>query len=458
MVLEEILDNGLIMRNVRNEEDRRKFVRFHTVFNNASEGATCDILLHEHKAMASEDFFLIEDTATGDFLATVCLIPWEISFDGTELRAAMLEMVLSHPQHRKLGLIRKLILHFQSVVEQRGYDISIITGIPYYYRQYGYTYGLDYESMEALPAACLYSEISAADGQYTLRKAVSKETAAEDGQYILRKAVSMETAAEDGQYILRKAVSMDVPDLDRLYSKSRCDKNIFIRRPLEYWKYLIEKAKFDVRLLVDTGRNTIEGYFMVRENPAEQRIDILESAFADAKSCLAGLILLKSKAVTEFRIISYEKDHLTSLARKSGSRTVRKTQWLLKTKDHARFLEKIRPVLEKRLAAAGFGRLTKDVTVNFFRYAIRICIRDGEIRSIEPVGFLDSSMGADGGDLCIPNDAFVRLLFGYRNLEELWDAWPDIVVKEGSRPVLEALFPKLEVFLHAPYHFQGRKT
>jgi GNAT superfamily N-acetyltransferase len=438
MVLEEILDNGLIMRNVRTEEDRRKFVQFNAVFNNASEGATCDILLHEHKAMSNEDFFLIEDAATGDFLAAICLIPWEISFEGVCIRAAMLEMVLSHPQYRKLGLIRKLILHFQSEVEKRGYDISIITGIPYYYRQYGYSYGLDYGCAEVLPVSCVHSDVPAESGNHKLRSAVSKETA--------------ETA---GQYRLRCAVSMDIADLDRLYLENAAGKNVFIRRSREYWEYLIEKAGFDVRLLVNTERDTIDGYFMVRENCEEQRIDISESAFVDEKACLAGLTCLKSKPLKAFWIISYDKDMLTSLARKSGSRRVRGTQWLLKTKDHAWFLNQLKPVLEKRLAAAGFESITKDVTVNFFRYAIKMYIYNGKISSIEPVGFLDSSMGADGGDLCIPNDAFVRLLFGYRNLEELWDAWPDIVVKEESRQVLEALFPPLAVFLHTPYHFQG---
>ena len=50
-------------------------------------------------------------------------------------------------------------------------------------------------------------------------------------------------------------------------------------------------------------------------------------------------------------------------------------------------------------------------------------------------------MLGDEGDpsfLCIPPEAFVRLALGYRGLEELRDAWPDIVVN-GTTPYISYL-------------------
>ena len=64
-------------------------------------------------------------------------------------------------------------------------------------------------------------------------------------------------------------------------------------------------------------------------------------------------------------------------------------------------------------------------------------------------------MGADGGDLCIPPDAFVRLVFGYRSLDELFDAWPDITIKVESRRLVEVLFPRLDAYFHATYQVFG---
>ncbi len=65
-------------------------------------------------------------------------------------------------------------------------------------------------------------------------------------------------------------------------------------------------------------------------------------------------------------------------------------------------------------------------------------------------------MGADGGDLCIPPDAFVRLLLAYRSLDELLDAWPDIIVKPQSRNLIDALFPKKPSYLYATYAYFAR--
>lgn len=117
MLFEGKLENGLVMRNVRSEEDIFKFTEITNKYNNVSEGATCNILLREHK--------------------------------GILIKTAMLEMVLSHPDYRKLGLVKELINYFLAEVDRRGYQISIITGIPYYYRQYGYTYGLDLGTTES---------------------------------------------------------------------------------------------------------------------------------------------------------------------------------------------------------------------------------------------------------------------------------------------------------------------
>ena len=67
-------------------------------------------------------------------------------------------------------------------------------------------------------------------------------------------------------------------------------------------------------------------------------------------------------------------------------------------------------------------------------------------------------MGADGGHLCIPPDALLRLLFGYRRLDELFDAWPDLLVKPETRHLFETLWPRLDSYLYTPYHSIGTES
>ena len=75
----------------------------------------------------------------------------------------------------------------------------------------------------------------------------------------------------------------------------------------------------------------------------------------------------------------------------------------------------------------------------------------GRVASVEDAGFIDSSIGSSGGDLCIPPEAFARIVLGCRDLDQLRDAWPDIEVRPASRPLIEVLFPRFESLVLMPY-------
>jgi len=123
--------------------------------------------------------------------------------------------------------------------------------------------------------------------------------------------------------------------------------------------------------------------------------------------------------------------------------------------DVRRLLLKIRPVLDRRLAASEFSSASRDFLLNLYKEGMRIGIRDGRVSAIEPAGFVDASMGADGGNLNIPPDAFTRLLFGQCGLDELFDAWPDIVCRPEDRSLVDTLFPRMASYLYTPYHYYG---
>jgi hypothetical protein len=114
-------------------------------------------------------------------------------------------------------------------------------------------------------------------------------------------------------------------------------------------------------------------------------------------------------------------------------------------------LQKLAPVLAARLAASPYANLTADLTLNLFRQAYLLRFMAGELKRVEPLGFVDASMGADGGDLCIAPDAFVRLLLGYRTVDELADAWPDLVVRPTRRHLWQVLWPKQATYFWKPY-------
>jgi hypothetical protein len=130
-------------------------------------------------------------------------------------------------------------------------------------------------------------------------------------------------------------------------------------------------------------------------------------------------------------------------------------QWLLRVSDLSKFLKKLSPIFSKRLVASEFANITQTLILNLYKESYVLHFKKGCLVSVERNGFIDSSMGQDGGDLCIPRDAFIRLLFGYRSLDELFDAWPDILIKDEVRKIIMTLFPSMKSFLCTPYGYWG---
>ena len=127
------------------------YATFNGVYNMPEEGKTCACLLNHHPEMRLDDYWIVESDTTHEIVSTTCLIPWNLRFAGLDLRAAQLEMVLTRPDYRGRGLVRKQIARYEQAAAERGYDLNIIWGIPYYYRQFGYAYTIEGGTVESLP-------------------------------------------------------------------------------------------------------------------------------------------------------------------------------------------------------------------------------------------------------------------------------------------------------------------
>jgi hypothetical protein len=413
------LGKGLVLRTVRNGEDARKFAIFNGEMNNAREGATCACVLGHHPFLAYSDYRIVEDTRSGQIVSTTCTLPWEIQFETSRLQAAMLEMVLTHPDYRRQGLVRRQIEVFHQDAVERHADFTMIWGIPYYYRQFGYSYCLEGETAEVLPV------FQAPD-------------------------LNPDRAPE---IRLRSAELSDIPVLEGFYNRSMQSLDIWIPRPAEYWQYLIQWAKFPIQVIEDNQAGVVHGYAVNVQSP--QKCLVLESSIDNQQIALTYLAMLKTHKVSVLSVAWPEKGTLAQAARSLGSHALPGGQWLLRLPDAGNFLLSIKPLLEERLARSGLHSLCLDLVVNLYHNTWQIRIRQGKLAEIRRLGFVNVAMGSDGGDLCIPQDAFTRLVFGFRSLDELQDAWPDILVKPEIRWLVEVLFPRLSTHLFTPYHYWG---
>jgi hypothetical protein len=111
----------------------------------------------------------------------------------------------------------------------------------------------------------------------------------------------------------------------------------------------------------------------------------------------------------------------------------------------AGFVRHITPVLERRLSDSLGAGYTGELKFNFIGHGMRMAFEDGSLAELArwtPTQ-LDSRLGAKERDALFPALTFLKLLFGFRSLDDLEHAHPDLLVSSTrARELLKALFPR----------------
>src|SRR5215203_7370411 len=144
------LGAGLILRRAR-REDAEAVAAFNARVHHSSGGpfeqrephrgiaaGTRDLMSGDHPTCDASDFTVVEETRTGSIVSSACLIWQRFAYEGLEFDAGLPELVGTHPDYRRRGLVREQfeVLHRWS--EERGHLMQAIAGIPHYYRRFGY--------------------------------------------------------------------------------------------------------------------------------------------------------------------------------------------------------------------------------------------------------------------------------------------------------------------------------
>ncbi len=407
------LGGNLVLRSVRDDSDIARLVEMYTREQNPVEGRTAASLLAGSGRVRRGEYLLVEDTATGRIASTTCLIRWAMRFGGTRLSCAQVEMVYTSPAWRNRGLVRRQMERLHELAHGEGFDILIIWGIPNYYRQFGYSYAVEGAVSETLDASAV-------------------------------------PGGPAGNVRLRPAEAADIPAMRRFHDALFDPLDVAMDRGDDHWRYMVECARQPV-LVVERGGEPA-GYLVA--SPLGRTIRVLENAAADTETAM-GVLRLLAQGYEQVVARWPRQGAVAQLLQSMGSTRRMSSQWLIRVPDIAGLLSKLAPELDRRLAAAAPRKADADLVVNLYRDAVRIGIRAGRVASVEKTGPVDTTVGGGGADLSIPADAFVRLLFGQAGVDELYTWWPDTLARDGARPLVEVLFPRLEAYLSTPYHAYG---
>lgn len=387
-----------------------------------------DMFSGRHPHIGPGDFAVVEDTRTGALVASTCLLRYTVEYEGIVVPFGRPEVVATLPEYRRQGLIRAIFELIHARSDTRGDLIQGITGISYYYRQFGYEYaaGLDDEAL-----TIAFSAIPDL-----------KEDATE-------------------AYTLRAASIEDLPLLRRLYDRERADAALSTVLSEEYWRWLLTGMnpealeRWRVHLIVEASGRAV-GY--VTSMPGRWgtsiAVDLLATEQGTALTTVLPSLLRGVRALAEttrpirpentkpadsirFRIA---RSHpiFRSLGDVRGVEQRFPYAWYIRVPDLPAFIRHIAPALERRLAASAQSGYSGELTLNFYRGGLRLVFAEGKLVTAE-----DWSVPLWGEwSAGFPPLVFLKLLCGYRSLDELRDAYPDVSVEGAAGPILEALFPK----------------
>ena len=394
--------------------------------------------------MTATDVAVVEDTRHPERPLVACTTLWhhQWSLGGIPFGVGRPEMVAADPAYRNRGLVRGLfeMIHARSAAE--GHLLQAITGIPYFYRQFGYDYLLDLEG-----------------GRTTYFSLIPT-----------RKGDRPEPCS------LRPATREDVPRIMALYAQRRSTSLIWHEAPERRWQFAIEAAgepavaqgegiragvSWRYWMILDAEQDVC-GYLSLVVRRWGPAISVRELTFAprtDLPKLVPALLRQLRDMGQHTPAVRPDTPPCSAIALQLGRahpiydllgdalapRVEPPYAWYIRIPDLPAFVRRVAPVLERRLAQSILGGHTGGLKLDLYRGGLHLRFERGSLVGVE--SWRPPIHGDDDTALGCPPLTFLQLLLGYRSLDELRTIYPDVWVKDEHRLAIDTLFPKQQSFV-----------
>jgi len=425
----QVLPGGLLLRR-STSADAEKLAAFNAFIHSDNDELdqrvgvwTSDLLRGDHPTFASEDFTIVEDPSTGKIVSSLNLISQTWTYGGLAFKMGRPELVGTLPDYRRRGLVR---LQFDVIHEwsrQRGELLQGITGIPYYYRQFGYEMAVDL-------------------GGGHMGASFNVPRLKED---------------EKEPFVIRPARDADVPFITRLFQLGSQRYLLAAQWDETLWRYeLSGKSRQNVNRNEIRIIETPEGVALgVLTHPFELWGDMIAMTGYELKEGVSWYEVTPSvirylwqtgealaaegkKSLQAFGFWLGENHPAFQVAAERLVKARRRYAWYLRVPDLPAFLRHIAPVLERRLQVSPLSGYSGQIKLGFYRNGVVLKFEAGKLAAIETW----QPESKDFGTAAYPGLVFYQLLFGYRTQAELEYAYPDCYSSDQLKPVLQVLFPK----------------
>ena len=427
------LGDGLVLRRAT-LEDAEQLCSFNGSIHGDDEDDarrvaawTRDLCVSPPPNYSVGDFTIVEDTHTGKIVSSMDLISQTWSYAGVEFGVGRPELVGTHLEYRNRGLVRAQFELVHQWSAERGEIMQAITGIPFYYRLFGYEMTVNLDGGRA---------------GYLIHIPRLKE-------------------GEQEPFAIRPAEIGDIPFMMELYELGAKRSVLACKRDEAVWRYELSGKsaenvnRYELYIVENLAGQPLAFFgtppFAWRDRQAVTVYEVKPGvSWGEVTPCVIRYIEKVYAAHTagqkdalpyaSFGFWLGEEHPVYHVIPRRLPFQRRSYAWYLRLPDLPGFLRKIAPVLESRLEASYIPGYTGEVRMTFYNGGLRLGFDKGKLVLSEP--YKPTPTGHEG-DVAFPGLTFLQLLFGYRALHELEAAFPDCWVDRDEVYVLmETLFPR----------------
>lgn len=384
---------------------------------------TRDLMNGTHPTFGVDDFTIVEDTSTGKIVSASNLISQTWTYAGIPFKVGRPELVGTDPDYRNRGLVRVQFDEIHRWSKERGEVLQAITGIPYYYRQFGYEMATHLDGWRAGYAATVPVLDEGNAEVYTFRAAQAKDAAFIAALYqqgCKRQLLACQLDERMFTYFISGQSAENVNRLEFRIIETLAGEAVgFLAHPFYNWGSGLTARLFELK----------QGTPWTAVTPA-----VIRYLWKTG----GEYVRPGDKERSSFFFALDEGHPACEVARERLPRNHEPYNWYLRVPNIPGFLALIRPVLEQRLAASACVGFSGELKLNFFRSGVRLEFNNGRIDKIEPW----QSPPKEYGSATYTGLTFLQLLFGSRTQDELEEAFADCWCTSEIACVLRALFPK----------------
>ncbi|MHA2248855.1 MAG: GNAT family N-acetyltransferase [Candidatus Kariarchaeaceae archaeon] len=404
------------LRIAQSDEEFLKIGEFNELVHNEPLKDYIVRLCSEHPNKDDIYFLYIVEKSTEQILSSLGLLPLKWKIEDTDIKIAEMGFVGTLEEYRGQGLFGIINSYYEKILKQEGYLLSVLRGIPNFYRKYGYEF--------ALPL----------DGGYTL-------------------PTSNIPGNPESEIKIRKAVTQDLRFIQKSYSSTfsnQCFSTVFDDKAFTF-RMMNETCNTlnSMTYIVEQGKNSV-GFFSIGSLKDPNQADMVMTSHLTEDQMIRVLNFIKKYnpgLVTDFTVNVWEGSDFGNFIINLGGKTIKPWGWQVQIIKLKPFFDVIKGVLEKRIQNSMFKELTRTITISDYKQIITLDFQNGIIEEITTTrAYPDRSC-----DLRMPRFVLTKLLLCDKTISEINYIITDAIIKKEAELLISTLFPKMNSFPYSWY-------